>query len=156
MVYSPRVAYFSMEVGLESGMPTSGGLGVLAGDTIRSAVDLVRMRRDPSTGLGCPEPVEGRIACFPRNVQCSIPGRGSRSAVRSAHSCAQPLPLAEGCLKSSLLLFSCQMADDFLGTGFLRVFNRGVDGTLILDGPSERHDSIPSCDVNEIAVDIRT
>ena len=37
----PRVAYFSMEVGLESGMPTySGGLGVLAGDTIRSAVDL--------------------------------------------------------------------------------------------------------------------
>lgn len=40
MVHSPRVAYFSMEVGLESGMPTSGGLGVLAGDTIRSAVDL--------------------------------------------------------------------------------------------------------------------
>ena len=38
---SPLVAYFSMEIGLESGMPTySGGLGVLAGDTIRSAVDL--------------------------------------------------------------------------------------------------------------------
>jgi starch phosphorylase len=37
----PRVAYFSMEIGLESGMPTySGGLGVLAGDTIRSAADL--------------------------------------------------------------------------------------------------------------------
>ena len=30
-----------MEIGLESGMPTySGGLGVLAGDTIRSAADL--------------------------------------------------------------------------------------------------------------------
>jgi starch phosphorylase len=41
MVQSPRVAYFSMEIGLESGMPTySGGLGVLAGDTIRSAADL--------------------------------------------------------------------------------------------------------------------
>ncbi|MGZ8365102.1 MAG: alpha-glucan family phosphorylase, partial [Nitrospira sp.] len=35
------VAYFSMEIGLESGMPAySGGLGVLAGDTIRSAADL--------------------------------------------------------------------------------------------------------------------
>ncbi|MBI3962401.1 MAG: alpha-glucan family phosphorylase, partial [Deinococcus sp.] len=36
-----RIAYFSMEIGLEAGMPTySGGLGVLAGDTIRSAADL--------------------------------------------------------------------------------------------------------------------
>jgi starch phosphorylase len=35
------VAYFSMEVGLESAMPTySGGLGVLAGDTLRAAADL--------------------------------------------------------------------------------------------------------------------
>jgi glycogen phosphorylase len=35
------IAYFSMEIGLESGMPTySGGLGVLAGDTIRAAADL--------------------------------------------------------------------------------------------------------------------
>lgn len=37
----PKVAYFSMEVGLESSVPTySGGLGVLAGDTLRSAADL--------------------------------------------------------------------------------------------------------------------
>lgn len=35
------VAYFSMEIGLETGIKTySGGLGVLAGDTIRSAADL--------------------------------------------------------------------------------------------------------------------
>lgn len=35
------IAYFSMEIGLESNLPTySGGLGVLAGDTIRSAADL--------------------------------------------------------------------------------------------------------------------
>ncbi|MBS3920261.1 MAG: alpha-glucan family phosphorylase [Deltaproteobacteria bacterium] len=35
------IAYFSMEIGLEAGMPTySGGLGILAGDTIRSAADL--------------------------------------------------------------------------------------------------------------------
>ncbi|RZI40942.1 alpha-glucan family phosphorylase [Herbaspirillum sp. HC18] len=37
----PRIAYFSMEIALESGIPTySGGLGVLAGDTMRSAADL--------------------------------------------------------------------------------------------------------------------
>ncbi|MDO8615011.1 MAG: alpha-glucan family phosphorylase [Dehalococcoidia bacterium] len=35
------VAYFSMEIGLESAMPTySGGLGVLAGDSLRAAADL--------------------------------------------------------------------------------------------------------------------
>jgi starch phosphorylase len=35
------IAYFSMEIGLVSDMPTySGGLGVLAGDTIRAAADL--------------------------------------------------------------------------------------------------------------------
>jgi len=38
---SPRIAYFSMEVGIRSEIPTySGGLGVLAGDTIRSSADL--------------------------------------------------------------------------------------------------------------------
>ena len=35
------VAYFSMEIGLEQAIPTySGGLGVLAGDTLRSAADM--------------------------------------------------------------------------------------------------------------------
>ena len=37
----PRIAYFSMEIGLQWDIPTySGGLGVLAGDTIKSAADL--------------------------------------------------------------------------------------------------------------------
>jgi starch phosphorylase len=37
----PTVAYFSMEVGLESAIPTySGGLGILAGDNLRAAADL--------------------------------------------------------------------------------------------------------------------
>ena len=40
-VVPPRVAYFSMEIALEQALPTySGGLGVLAGDTLRSAADL--------------------------------------------------------------------------------------------------------------------
>jgi len=36
-----RIAYFSMEIGLSADIPTySGGLGILAGDTIKSAADL--------------------------------------------------------------------------------------------------------------------
>lgn len=38
---SRSIAYFSMEIALEPGMPTySGGLGTLAGDTVQSAADL--------------------------------------------------------------------------------------------------------------------
>jgi starch phosphorylase len=41
MVTLPMIAYFSMEIALESHIPTySGGLGVLAGDTLRTAADL--------------------------------------------------------------------------------------------------------------------
>ena len=37
----PKIAYFSMEIGIQNDIPTySGGLGVLAGDTIRTAADL--------------------------------------------------------------------------------------------------------------------
>ena len=36
-----NIAYFSMEIGIEANLPTySGGLGVLAGDTLRSCADL--------------------------------------------------------------------------------------------------------------------
>jgi starch phosphorylase len=38
---SETIAYFSMEIALEEGIPTySGGLGILAGDMLRSAADL--------------------------------------------------------------------------------------------------------------------
>ncbi len=37
----PMIAYFSMEIGVRNDIPTySGGLGILAGDTIKSAADL--------------------------------------------------------------------------------------------------------------------
>ena len=40
-IHEPRVAYFSMEIALHNEIPTySGGLGVLAGDTLRSSADL--------------------------------------------------------------------------------------------------------------------
>jgi starch phosphorylase len=38
---APGIAYFSMEIALEPSLPTySGGLGILAGDTLRAAADL--------------------------------------------------------------------------------------------------------------------
>lgn len=38
---SETIAYFSMEIALEEGIPAySGGLGILAGDMLRSAADL--------------------------------------------------------------------------------------------------------------------
>jgi starch phosphorylase len=38
---NPKIAYFSMEMGIRSDIPTySGGLGILAGDVIRSSADL--------------------------------------------------------------------------------------------------------------------
>ena len=38
---APRIGYFSMEIAVKSDIPTySGGLGVLAGDTVRSCADL--------------------------------------------------------------------------------------------------------------------
>ncbi|HDZ62434.1 MAG TPA: alpha-glucan family phosphorylase [Nitrospirae bacterium] len=40
-VNEPKIAYFSMEIGLNDNIPTySGGLGILAGDTVKSAADL--------------------------------------------------------------------------------------------------------------------
>lgn len=41
LIKEPKIAYFSMEIGIQNDIPTySGGLGVLAGDTIRAAADL--------------------------------------------------------------------------------------------------------------------
>jgi len=40
-LHIPRIAYFTMEIALRTDIPTySGGLGVLAGDTVRTAADL--------------------------------------------------------------------------------------------------------------------
>ena len=40
-IHEPRIAYFSMEIALRNEIPTyAGGLGILAGDTVRSAADL--------------------------------------------------------------------------------------------------------------------
>ena len=89
-----KIAYFSMEIALEAGIPTySGGLGVLAGDTIRSAADLklpmvavtfihrrgyFRQRLDP-TGWQIEEPVDWVVENFlspmPQRTAVTIEGR---------------------------------------------------------------------------------
>ncbi|GMR05224.1 MAG: alpha-glucan family phosphorylase [Thermodesulfobacteriota bacterium] len=88
------VAYFSMEIGLDPAMPTySGGLGVLAGDTIRSAADLkVPMaavtllyrkgyfyQRLGPDGWQTEEPVDWEVGDFleemPRRVAVTLEGR---------------------------------------------------------------------------------
>jgi glycogen phosphorylase len=89
-----RIAYFSMEIALQSAIPTySGGLGVLAGDTIRSAADLqVPMvavsllhraghfqQRFDATGWQMEEPVEWEVERFltemPARAALEIEGR---------------------------------------------------------------------------------
>ena len=88
------IAYFSMEIAIEPGMPTySGGLGILAGDTLRSAADLkvpmvavtllhrkgyFRQRLDES-GWQHEEPADWRVEDFlkelPPRVTVVIEGR---------------------------------------------------------------------------------
>jgi starch phosphorylase len=92
---SQIIAYFSMEIGLESSLPTySGGLGMLAGDTIRSAADmgipLVAVtllyrkgyftQRIDAGGWQQEKPVEWRPEKFleelPERVNVTVEGRG--------------------------------------------------------------------------------
>ncbi len=88
------IAYFSMEIGLDPGMPTySGGLGILAGDTIRSAANLkvpavvvtllhrkgYFFQKLDNTGWQTEEPVEWLVDDFlteqPERVSVTIEGR---------------------------------------------------------------------------------
>ena len=89
-----KIAYFSMEIALHAEMPTySGGLGVLAGDTIRSAADLkvpmigvtllhrkgyFRQRLD-SSGWQREEPavwlIEKRLEEMPNRAAVTLEGR---------------------------------------------------------------------------------
>jgi len=94
MTDQPTIAYFSMEIGLETGMPTySGGLGILAGDTIRAAADLkvpvvavtllhrkgYFYQRLDGSGWQHEEPVEWAVDDFvkemPQRVTVTIEGR---------------------------------------------------------------------------------
>jgi len=88
------IAYFSMEIALENAMPSySGGLGVLAGDTIRAAADLrlpmvavsllyrggYFTQRLSEDGSQTEEPVEWRVEDFlveePARTSLSIENR---------------------------------------------------------------------------------
>src|SRR3981189_522317 len=93
------IAYFSMEIALENAMPSySGGLGVLAGDTVRAAADLrlpmvavsllyrkgYFTQRLAEDGSQTEEPVEWRVEDFlheeaaPGNVPLAHPPSARR------------------------------------------------------------------------------
>jgi starch phosphorylase len=98
--FGPRkIAYFSMEIALESAMPSySGGLGVLAGDTIRAAADLrlpmvaVSLlyrkgffeQRLAEDGSQSEEPVEWRVEDFLKEeaARASVPIEGRKVELR--------------------------------------------------------------------------
>ncbi len=94
IIHEARIAYFSMEIGLQADMPTySGGLGVLAGDIIRAAADskipmvavsLLHRRGYFSQVLDAsgwqteknePWPVENFLQEMPQRVPVTIEGR---------------------------------------------------------------------------------
>lgn len=93
----PRVAYFTMEIGLTPEIPIyAGGLGVLAGDTARSAADLgipmavvtlvhhqgyFRQRLSPDgeqTEGPSPWPVDQILEPLPQRVKVELDGRQVR------------------------------------------------------------------------------
>jgi starch phosphorylase len=93
------VAYFSMEIALENAMPSySGGLGVLAGDTIRAAADLrlpmvavsllyrkgYFTQRLAEDGSQAEDPVEWRVEDFLQEepVRASVPLENRRVELR--------------------------------------------------------------------------
>src|SRR5438045_3772887 len=93
------IAYFSMEIAQENAMPTySGGLGVLAGDTIRAAADLRLPRvaisllyrkgyftqRLADDGSQTEEPVEWRMEDFLQEepARASLPLENRRVELR--------------------------------------------------------------------------
>ncbi len=93
------VAYFSMEIGLDSAMPTySGGLGILAGDSLRAAADIgipmigvtLLHRRGyfhqhlDTDGTQRDSPVEWNPAEYlePLSVRCSVTIEGREVRIR--------------------------------------------------------------------------
>jgi glucan phosphorylase len=81
-----HIAYFSMEVALENHIPAyDGGLGVLAGDTLRSAADLGL----PMVGVtllcrrGSLSALDGS---WPEGFVDGITGRAARRRPRQAHA----------------------------------------------------------------------
>src|SRR5205814_9857552 len=94
------IAYFSMEIALENAMPSySGGLGVLAGDTIRAAADLrlpmaavsllyrkgYFTQRLAEDGSQTEEPVAWRVEDFltEESARLSVPLENRRLEVRA-------------------------------------------------------------------------
>ncbi len=118
---SPKrfVAYFSMEIALENAMPSySGGLGVLAGDTIRAAAD-IRLpmvavsllyrkgyfsQRLAEDGTQTEEPVAWRPEDFltEEDVRVSVPA--AMPTIGSARRCCWALAASAYCARLAITI----------------------------------------------------
>src|SRR5277367_6326697 len=119
------VAYFSMEIALENAMPSySGGLGVLAGDTVRAAADIKLpmvavsllyrngyfTQRLAEDGSQTEEPVTWRVEDFLReeSARVSVPLenrrvelRAWRYDVKGVHGFVVPVYFLDAALESN-------------------------------------------------------
>lgn len=108
-----RIAYFTMEIALDSDVPTyAGGLGVLAGDTIRSCADL----RVPVVGVTLLQ----RRGYFTQTVDRQQ-GQGEEPALWNPQDFLRPLhPTAQVVIEGRLVRIRC-WERQVVGEGGFRV-----------------------------------
>jgi len=73
-IEGPRIAYFSMEIGISNDISTySGGLGVLAGDIVRASADL-RLQMVALTLVSRKGYFKQRLRSMENNKSCQMSG----------------------------------------------------------------------------------
>src|SRR2546425_9243805 len=159
------VAYFSMEIALENAMPSySGGLGVLAGDTIRAAADLrlpmvavsllyrkgFFTQRLAEDGSQTEEPVEWRVEDFlaEEPARASVPLedrrvelRCWRYAVKGVRGFEVPVYFLDADLPSNAEADRALTGTLYGGDSYYRLRQEvllGIGGVRPLRGPSHQ------------------
>ncbi len=141
-----RVAYFSMEFGLGESLPLyAGGLGVLAGDTLKTACDL----GVPMVGLGLLyqqgyfrqvlDPDGEQLAFYPFNEPASMPVQPARTSAGDWLRVQVPLPGRDLSLRvwrvqvGRVDLYLLDSNDPINGPA-----DRGITAELYGGGPEQR------------------
>ena len=129
-----RIAYFSMEVGFDHAMPTySGGLGVLAGDTLLAAADLVVPMVGVTLYSGKAHPQdEGGKSIIRRLFQAQEALRGTVDVIYLEE---YDMSLAKYiCSGVDLWLNTAQKPQEASGTSGMKAALNGVPSLSVLDG----------------------
>jgi glycogen phosphorylase len=160
------VAYFSMEIALQNAMPSySGGLGVLAGDTIRAAADLrlpmvavsLLYRRGYFTqhladdGSQGEEPVEWRVEDFLKEEEARVTVplenrrielRAWRFDVKGVHDFCVPVYFLDADLESNTEWDRNLTGGLYAGDSYYRLCQEvllGIGGTRMLRALGHEH-----------------